>query len=233
MLKDVNKAIYQFEMIQNGDRVAVAVSGGKDSLTLLKLLDWRRANVPEKYEIVAVHISGDSEGPTCPAHPALVEWLESTGYTCVVEAFNLSNTEPIPMNCQRCTWNRRKQLFEIARRMDCNVVALGHNADDLVQTTLMNILFHGKVETMLPVSDYFSGVFRLVRPMIYLSEPEISRFADAAGFPETPPECIRSSTSQRQVVKDFIIETQKKFPYIRKNLLSAGLQGIEADENQS
>lgn len=233
LLKDVNQANYDYEMIRDGDRVAVAVSGGKDSLTMLRLLDWRRSRVPEKYDIIAIHISGDSEGPIYPAHPPLTDWLESRGYTSVVEELNLSDSEPFPMNCQRCSWNRRKQLFEIAQREDCNVVALGHNADDLAQTTLMNLLFHGKVETMMPVSDYFSGVFKLIRPLSYLSESDISRFAKKAGFPASPPECVRSDISQRHAVKNFIRETQKKFPNIRQNLLRAGLRNTPENENIS
>ena len=233
LLKDVNKAISDYEMILDGDRVAVAVSGGKDSLTMLRLLDWRRSSIPEKYDIIAVHISGDAEGPICPAHPPLIDWLESSGYTYIVEELNIADSEPVPMTCQRCTWNKRKQLFEIAQRMECNVVSLGHNADDLAQTTLMNLLFHGRLGTMMPVSEYFSGVFKLIRPLSYISEADISQFARKAGFPAFPPECVRSAVSQRIAVKEFIQETQKKFPSVRQNLLRAGLRNSPENEKIS
>lgn len=224
LLKDLNKAVYQFNMIEEGDRIAVAVSGGKDSLALLELLNLRLASAKEKYQIVAVHVSGDANGPACHIHPPLVEWLESSGLAYVVEKFRLPENEKIPLNCHRCTWNRRKQIFEIARRENCNVVALGHHADDLAQTTLMNLVFHGKVETMAPTADYFGGVFRLIRPMCFLAESDIQRFAKAAGFPEPPPMCPRSQVSQRQTVQKFIRETQKQFPDTRYNILQAGLK---------
>ena len=233
LLKDFNKAVYQFNMIEEGDRIAVAVSGGKDSLTLLELLKFRLASAKEKYEIVAVHVSGDANGPSCPIHPPLVDWLEANGYAFVVEEFKLPDGEKIPLNCHRCTWNRRKQIFEAARRENCNVVALGHHADDLAQTTLMNLIFHGKVETIAPTADYFGGVFRLIRPMCFLSETDIQRFAKEANFPDPPPLCPRSELSQRQTVQKFIRETQKQFPNTRYNLLQAGLKyTLETEKNE-
>ncbi|MCB2179793.1 hypothetical protein KQH54_01580 [bacterium] len=224
LLKDVNRAIYQYQMIQDGDRIAVAVSGDKDSLALLKLLDLRRASTKENYEIVAVHVSGDGNGPACAIHPPLIEWFEANGYHYTAEAFSLPEKEKLPLNCHRCAWNRRKQIFEMARRENCNVVAYGHHADDLAQTTLMNLIFHGKVETMAPISDYFGGIFRLIRPMCFLSEADIKRFAKLADFPEPPPYCPRGQHSQRQTAQNFIDEAQKQFPNVRKNLLQAGLK---------
>lgn len=224
LLKDLNKAIYQFKMIEDGDRIAVAVSGDKDSLTLLKLLDLRRASSKENYEIVAVHVSGDGNGPACQIHAPLIEWFQSNGYAYAAEEFNIPENEKIPLNCHRCSWNRRKQIFEMARRENCNVVAYGHHADDLAQTTLMNLIFHGKAETMPPVSDYFGGIFRMIRPMAYLTEADIKRFAKLADFPEPPPNCPLSQDSQRQVAQQFINKAQKQFPDVRKNLLRAGLK---------
>ena len=103
LLKDFNKAVRDFKMIMDGDRVGVAVSGGKDSLTLLHLLDWRRKSVPQKYEIVALHIIGDARGPQCQSHPPLLTWLEKSGYPYAVDPIIIPEDEPLPMNCQRCT----------------------------------------------------------------------------------------------------------------------------------
>ena len=163
LFKDINKAIRDFEMIQDGDRIGVAVSGGKDSLSLLRLLDWRRKSVPEKYELVALHIIGDARGPECPTHPPLSEWLENSGYEFAVEPVIIPEDEHLPMNCQRCTRNRRRTLFQVFRQMGCNVIAFGHHADDLAQTTLLNLLFGARVETMSPRRDYFIG-YRLRLP---------------------------------------------------------------------
>lgn len=226
MLKSVNKAVYEYEMIAEGDRVAVAVSGGKDSLTLLTLLSKRQASAREKYSLSAIHLSGDGTGPVIPPNPELVDWLEATGVPTIVEPFSIPEDETLPLNCHRCTWNRRKQLFEIAKKLECNVIALGHHADDLAETTLMNLLFHGRAETMDPVKVYFEGIFKVIRPMAYLPEKEIIRFARIARYPQEAPPCPQADDSQRQTARNFLHNLIRKNPDIRLNLLRAGLNGL-------
>ncbi len=231
LLKDVNKAIRDYDMIRDGDRVAVAVSGGKDSLSLLRLLDLRRETVKERYELAAIHVIGDTRGPECPCHQPLVDYLAENGYDYAVEPMRLPEGEPLPMNCHRCTWNRRRTLFEMAHRLGCNVVAYGHHADDLAQTTLLNLLFHGSVETMAPSRDYFKGTFRLVRPLCYLPAKDIHRFARANEFPPPPPECPRSGHTRRQRAAELIQQIEGWCQNASANLLQAGLRGIEGSES--
>lgn len=226
MLKNVNRAIHEYAMIGDGDCVAVAVSGGKDSLTLLRLLDVRRKVVPERYELKAIHVIGDARGPQMGIHEPLARWLVASGIEMVFEPLRLPEGETLPLNCQRCTWNRRRTLFEAARRLGCTVVAFGHHADDLAQTTLLNLLLYGKVETMAPRREYFDGTFRLVRPLCYTAEKEIRRFARASGFPPPPPDCPRSAVSRRKLARDLLALAQTGFQDARVNLLRAGLQGI-------
>lgn len=228
LLKDINKAIRDFEMIQDGDRIGVAVSGGKDSLSLLRLLDWRQKSVPQKYELAAVHIIGDARGPECPSHPPLIEWLEKSGYQFAIKPIIIPDDEVLPMNCQRCTWNRRHTLFQVFRELGCNVVAVGHHADDLAQTTLLNLLFGGRVETMSPRRDYFNGELRLIRPLCYTREKAIRRFARAnPDFPPPPPECPISDDSRRQHAEKLIRGAEGWAKSARTNLLRAGLRGNE------
>ena len=127
------------------------------------------------------------------------------------------------MNCQRCTWNRRRTLFEAAQRLGCNVVAFGHHADDLAQTTLMNLLAGGKVETMAPRRDYFDATLRLIRPLCYVPEKEIRRFSRSCNFPSPPEDCPRSHDSRRRVAADIVRLAERDFPSARTNLLRAGL----------
>ncbi len=230
LLKDVNRAVNDFEMIGGGDRIAVAVSGGKDSLCLLRLLDWRRKSVPEDYELVAIHVSGDSRGPRISPHQPLLAWLEGNDYEYAVEPIYLPEGEQLPMDCHRCTWNRRRTIFEAAHRLDCNVVALGHHGDDLAETTLINLLYHGKVETMAPVADYFDGTFQLIRPMCYLAEKDIKRFAALGDFPAPTPTCPQHDQSKRALMAELLQKAIGNCQDARINLLRAGLRGTMKGE---
>jgi tRNA 2-thiocytidine biosynthesis protein TtcA len=227
LLKDINRAIHEYDMILEGDKVAVALSGGKDSFSLLRLLDMRRQSSAEKYELAAIHVIGDSRGPETPVHPALIDWLANSGYEYRVVPLLLPDGEALPLGCQRCTWNRRRTLFETAQAMGCNVVAFGHHADDLAQTTLLNLLYHGKVETMAPRRNYFDGAIRLVRPLTYLKESEIRRFARAMGFPAPPSDCPQSHYSRRKLARDLLAQAERGCQDVRINLLRAGLKGID------
>lgn len=223
--KNIFKAIRDYDMIRPGDRVAVALSGGKDSFSLLRLLDYHRKTLPQPYDLVAIHILGDSLGPSEP-HTPLVEWLESSGFDYAIEPLTLPEGEPLPLDCRRCTWNRRKVLFQTANRLNCNVLAFGHHADDLAQTTLLNLLYHGTVETMAPVREYFGGLIRVIRPLCATPERDLRRYASACGFPPPPPLCPRSSTSRRKFVSGLIAEAEKGSQDAKTNLIRAGLKGI-------
>jgi tRNA 2-thiocytidine biosynthesis protein TtcA len=226
LLKDINKAVRDFEMIQDGDRIGVALSGGKDSLSLLRLLDWRRKSIPQKYELVALHIIGDARGPGCPSHLPLITWLEKSSYPFAVKPVIIPENESLPMSCQRCTHNRRRTLFQTLRQMGFNVIAFGHHADDLAQTTLLNLLFGGRLETMAPRRDYFDGQLRLIRPLSYTREKDIRRFFRAnPDFPSHPPECPISDDTRRKRAEELIKQTEGWAKNARTNLLRAGLRG--------
>jgi tRNA 2-thiocytidine biosynthesis protein TtcA len=232
LLKDINRAVRDYQMIADGDRVAVAVSGGKDSLSLLRLLDVRRQQAAERYALTAIHIVADARGPDTPAYPALETYLEQSGIPFAVVPLVVAQDEALPMGCQRCTWNRRRMLFETAHRMGCNVVAFGHHADDLAQTTLLNLLYHGKVETMAPRRDYFDGALRLIRPLCYLAEKDLRRFARACAFPAPPPDCPQSDHSRRKLAADLLKQAERGCQSARTNLLRAGLRGNQDDSSR-
>lgn len=227
LLKDVERAIRAHTMIRPGARIAVALSGGKDSLSLLRLLDWRRASHPEPYELVGIHVQGDTRGRETPAHPPLEGWLRDQGFDFRIVPPAEKPGESPPFGCQRCTWNRRRALFETAAALGCSTVAFGHHADDLAQTTLLNILFHGRVETMVPVRDYFGGQIRLIRPLCYVRESELARFARAAAFPPPPPRCAQADQGLRELARGMLRATGRHYPQVRVNLIRAGLGSAE------
>ncbi len=224
LLKNVDKAIREFGMIAEGDRVAVAVSGGKDSLSLLRLLDLRRRRIQHPYPLLAIHLIGDSRGPEIPLHAPLVDYLRASQIETVIEPVSLAEGEELPMGCQRCAWNRRRTLLQVAHDRGYNVVAFGHHADDFAETTLLNLLYSARAETMLPRGDYFGGLMRVIRPLCYVTEGEIRRFARACGFPDPPPACPQSANSRRQLAGALLRLAETGAQDARVNLLRAGLK---------
>jgi tRNA 2-thiocytidine biosynthesis protein TtcA len=214
--KRVGKAITDYRMLDDGDKVAVAVSGGKDSLTLLRLLHDRRSFVPIKYEILAVHID---LGYPCQHPKILSEYFRKLGVNHHIEKVDiLKGKTRKDITCFWCAWNRRKALFEVADRFGCNKVALGHHKDDIIETILLNMFFNGEISAMSPHQELFQGKLILIRPLAYVEEDMIVRFAKEAGFPHQKCVCPNSITSKRTKVTDIIKEMKKVCPDVKTNI---------------
>jgi tRNA 2-thiocytidine biosynthesis protein TtcA len=224
LLKKVNKAIRDYDMIRDGDRIAVAVSGGKDSLSLLKLLAYRQSSVPERYDLLAIHVESNIAcSEHMPRHELEHIFRELTvGYS--FEQAKLSEQEDQLVGqagCFRCSWHRRKALFQAAQRLGCSKVALGHHADDLAQTTLLNLVYHGRLETMAPKVSLFGGEIVVVRPLVYVPEKELVRFARACGFPVEESTCYGSQSSKRSKMKELLRTLHRECPQVKINLYRA------------
>ena len=223
LLKDVRKAIREYGMLNAGDRLAVAVSGGKDSLSLLRLLNLYRRSAETPFGLAAIHVRGDATGIT-PLHPPLEDWLAAEALPYRIVQPELSPDETFPLTCQRCTWLRRKALFIAADELRCNVVAYAHHADDVAQTTLLNLVYGGTLRTLQPCADYFAGRFRLIRPLIYTPESELARFAALSSFPCPPQPCPRSESSRRRRISEMLKLLGRDYlTQGRINLIRAGL----------
>jgi tRNA 2-thiocytidine biosynthesis protein TtcA len=121
------------------------------------------------------------------------------------------------MDCFRCAWNRRKTLFQTAHALGCQKLALGHHADDAAVTTLLNLLFSGRLETLEPRVDFFDGQVTVIRPLIHTEAKELARYSRAAGFPPAPP-CPFESDTNRQKIEDFLRGFGAQQAQIRANL---------------
>jgi tRNA 2-thiocytidine biosynthesis protein TtcA len=233
ILKKLGAAVREFDMIREDDRIAVAVSGGKDSLGLLRLLQAYRRSAGVRFELAAMHVLGDATG-VITLHPPLGEWLAAQDVPQRIVMPDLAADDAPPLTCQRCTWLRRKALFQAADALGCNVVAFAHHADDAAQTTLLNLLYGGDVRTLAPCADYFDGRFRLIRPLIYVPETDLKRFARASGFPAPPPACPRSGSTQRRRVAEMLKLLGRDYlTQARPNLIRAGLRrGRTVDEGR-
>jgi tRNA 2-thiocytidine biosynthesis protein TtcA len=224
--KRVGKAIMDYGMLSDGDKIAVAVSGGKDSLTLLRVLNDRKQFVPIKYELLAVHID---LGYPCQHPKILAEYFKKLGVNYHIEKVDiLKGKTRKDISCFWCSWNRRKALFETAGRFGCNKVALGHHKDDIVETILLNLFFHGEISAMSPKQELFKGKVIVIRPLAYAEEEMIIRFAKQAGFPHQKCVCPNSLTSNRSKMTKIIQDLEKVCPEIKTNIFRS-LKRIKQD----
>ena len=222
--KKVDRAIRDYDMIAEGDRILVGVSGGKDSLSLLRLLTYRIRFSPVKYSLVAGHVRGDARGPGGEMPEALVRWIEGEGVQLAERDVILPEGETLPMNCERCGRNRRRILFEMADEHGCNKLALGHHLEDFAHTALMNLFSSGKLETMAPKRVYFGGRFTLIRPLLYVREHELVRFARSCAFPVIESDCPLAATSDRRAAADLMRSVSRDFRSASVNIVKAALR---------
>jgi len=223
LLKNVNKAIREFDMIADGDRVAVCVSGGKDSRSLLYLLHARQPTVPEGYHLVALHVEAEIAGYP-HLRPVLEPWFQEMGVDYAFVPLDLPPGEPLPLDCFRCSWNRRKALFLKAHELGCNKLAFGHHADDALHTTLLNLFYSGRLETMAPNVQFFDGQISVIRPLIYVEERRLDQLTRALAFPLPKVTCPLSRTSKRAWIKEWLRHAGPDYRQIRMNLWRAARQ---------
>ncbi len=226
------RAVHGWRMLAHGDRVAVGLSGGKDSLSLLWLLQQRRRRVPIDYELVALHIE---MGYRRVNHAALRRFCRSLGVELVVvetdygpRAHTAENREKSP--CFFCAMHRRRELFQLAAARGCNKLALAHHQDDIFETFLLNLFFAGSLSTMLPVQPFFGGEITVIRPLALIGAHQTHRFARLKGFPVQPPCCPSAAEGRRAQVRRILSEmmrgNRKVRPSIWRAITHAGLPGL-------
>lgn len=224
LLKEVTRAIGEFELVEEGERVGVAVSGGKDSRAMLDLLLRHRRKAPYDYQLVALHADG-SEAELPDLRPELEPWFQDRGVEYHFVPFDLPSDEPLPLDCFRCSWIRRKTLFTASVAHGCHKLAFGHHADDAAVTTLMNLMFNGRLETIAPRVVFFDGAMIVIRPLINLPEKDLIRFAKAAGYPDWPT-CPQGEESKRADIEAFLRQFGPQQEQIRINLWRAAREAM-------
>lgn len=212
----IGRAIADYGLIKDKDRILVAVSGGKDSLAMLKLLNERRKWAPVSYELIAVHIQTDYK---CAASCAnrLKKFFEKEGLKYRIKKIKIAGKDRKD-SCFWCSWNRRKALFVEADRLGCKKIALGHHKDDIVETLLLNIFFQGEFGGMNPAQELFGGKLTIIRPLCYVEEEATRRYAREAGLPVQQEGCPNSVVSQRRFMKQVIKKAEKTCEHVRTNI---------------
>ncbi len=222
MLSVLRKGIEKYNLIKEGDKIAVGVSGGKDSVTLLKLLAEYKRFSPQKFDLVAITVNLNFTGKKTDFSP-IKDLCDSLGVLYYIEETDIGEivfdvrkeTNP----CALCSKMRKGALNSLAKKLGCNKVALGHHADDLIDTLILSMLYEGRLSTFAPKSYLDKIGLTLIRPMIYLKEMDIKGFSKE--LPIIDSCCPANTATKRTEVKNVIKELSKLNPGVRDMIFTA------------
>jgi len=221
VLRKVGEAVGRFKMIRNGDRVAVALSGGKDSLTLLEALLRLAERAPVDFSVCAFTVE---QGKFLRPIEPLGEYLKERGiawtYYTDRPSMRLLKEQP-DHGCDLCSRYRRRAVYEIAHDLGANVIAFGHTADDFCESFLRNAMFTGRVSALPPITWSGNKDFRLIRPLVFVTEDITTRFADSLGAPIVPCGCSQRTGTVRKSIRSLFSDIEKDYPHLKETLLSA------------
>ncbi|MBV9508170.1 MAG: PP-loop domain-containing protein [Acidobacteriia bacterium] len=221
LLRKVGEAVGRFKMIRDGDRVAVAVSGGKDSCTLLEALLLLARRAPIEFSVCAFTVE---QGKFLRPIEPLGEYLRHRGiawtYYRDIPSLKLLETQP-DHGCDLCSRFRRRAVYEIARDLGANVIAFGHTADDFCEALLRNTMFTGKLSALPPVTTSRNGDYRLIRPLVYVTEDLTGAYAESLGVPVIPCGCSQRTGTVRRALRDLFADLEREHPHLKESMLSA------------
>lgn len=214
------KALFDFKLVDGVEKIAVALSGGKDSLTLLFLLKAISGKGFPEFEISAVHVGGEFSCGAGISENYLKGICRELGVNFIMRE---STQKRETLACYSCSRERRRLIFEAAKEVGATTIAFGHHRDDSVQTLLMNLLHKAEFAANLPKVPMHDYGVTIIRPLIFISENEILEFAKQHGFARILCQCPVGQDSMRKQVSQLLKEIEELFPNARENLAQAGL----------
>ncbi|MEG1880763.1 MAG: ATP-binding protein [Oscillospiraceae bacterium] len=228
LLSHVRRAVDDYKMIDTGDKIAVGISGGKDSLTLLCVLAELRRFYPNKFDIIGVALDMGYEGTDYSGVKALcdrynVEFILKK--TQIAEIVFDIRKESNP--CSLCAKMRRGGVNDIAVEHSCNKVALGHHNEDAIETFFLSLFYEGRIGCFSPMTYLSRKDINVIRPLIYVAEGDIKGFANRENLPIIHNPCPMDGKSKRQDMKDFINERQKNDKFFKTKILHAMQAGLD------
>ena len=221
--KWLEKAVLDYSMIEEGDKLLIGVSGGADSFALLDLLDSPMIFVP-KFSFIAVNIDMGFDYDYI-AYRELEKYFREHQYPYVMEKTDIGVLAHSDFNrknpCFLCSRLRRKRIFEIADEKGCNKIAFAHHRDDIIETLLINMFYGREISTMMPNQSIFGGKLHIIRPLAYLTEDLVKKYSREQKFPTVANDCPTSGNSRRTYIKNLLNELEKANPDIRHNIYTA------------
>ncbi len=220
LLSKMRQAINDFSLIHNGDKIAVGLSGGKDSLTLLKLLSSYQKFSEEHFELMAITLNpGNVDNSLLKKYCKNLNIPFHEIQTNIMEiVFNIKK-EKNP--CSLCAKLRRGILYSTAESLGCNVVALGHHYDDAIETLMLSLCYEGRINCFSPKTLMEKNTITLIRPMVYIKEASIISFAKKSNLPIVFNPCPADKKTKREEIKNLIFELNGRIPGFKKNLFGA------------
>lgn len=214
------KALFDFQLLEGADKLAIALSGGKDSLTLLFLLRAIIGYGFPQMELYAIHVGGAFSCGAGVGKGFLQEICDQLGVPLIVTP---SKQDQRPTECYSCSRERRSAIFEAAKSVGATTVAFGHHRDDSIHTLLMNLFHKAEFAAMLPKVEMVDYGVTIIRPLIYIPEDCIKEFAQLHGFARVVCQCPIGQDSMRKVTKDLVVQIKEHFPNVQSNLSLASL----------
>ncbi|WP_042355647.1 tRNA 2-thiocytidine biosynthesis TtcA family protein [Bacillus rubiinfantis] len=230
LLTPIKKTILQYNMIEEGDRVAIGLSGGKDSSTLLSILTILREQLPFHFELIPITLSlGFEDMDMMP----LKKFVNELGHELYIKETNISQVvfdykkEKNP--CSLCANLRRGTLFDYATSLNCNKLAYGHHLDDGIETFFMNLIYGGKLAVFKPKTYLDRANITLIRPMLAIEEKTIIHFVKAKNIPVIHNPCPADKHTKREEMKDLVKTLSASYPDLRQKFMSGAMNVQEAD----